>query len=162
PPAGASDGSTVAGPRYPGIWASPSLAGAGEMSYRRRYRYNGWGIGWGGAKGGGRGSMDPKTTDPSIERMSGRAAGEKGRRQIGPTTLFRLSVYYAVVLGIVAGFILLTDNMRGTRFGGPKPEAADSAAQLTSSFFEPLFRSLPPLGTGAAAGIASFLLALPV
>src|SRR5436305_1892955 len=98
--------------------------------------------------------MDPKFTSSSIERLAARLGVESGSRQIGRTTLFRLSTYYAVVLAIVGAIILFTDNMRGTRFGGLKPDAADSAAGLTSGFFEPLLRSLPPLGTGVAAGIA--------
>src|SRR4051812_40263174 len=101
-------------------------------------------------------------TSSSIERLASRLGVAGGSRQIGRTTLVRLIGYYVVVLVVVAGFILLTDNMRGTRFGGDKVAAGDSAAQLTSGMFEPLFRSLPPLGTGAAAAIASFLLALPL
>jgi len=94
--------------------------------------------------------------------LAARLGVASGSRKIGRTTLIRLTAYYAAVLVIVGAFILLTDNMRGTRFGGPKEMAADSEAQLTSGFFQPIFRSLPPLGTGAAAGVASFLLALPV
>ncbi len=106
--------------------------------------------------------MDPRVTSSSIERLAARLGVASGSRKIGRTTLIRLTAYYAAVLVIVGAFILLTDNMRGTRFGGPKEMAADSEAQLTSGFFQPIFRSLPPLGTGAAAGVASFLLALPV
>jgi hypothetical protein len=107
--------------------------------------------------------MDPMATRSSIERLASRLGVGSGSRQIGRTTLVRLAIYYAAVLAIVAGFIILTDNMRGTRFGSSKAEPpVDSVAQLTSGFFEPLLRSLPPLGTGAAAALASFLLALPV
>jgi Domain of unknown function (DUF4956) len=112
-------------------------------------------------------------TSSSLERLASRLGVGSGSRQIGRTTLVRLSAYYAVVLLTVAGLIILTDNMKGTRLADARAgEAAASRAlgtdtaavstELTGSFWDPLFRSLPPLGTGAAAVIAAFLLALPV
>jgi len=116
--------------------------------------------------------MDPMFTSSSIERLAARLGVESGFRRIGRTTLLRLTAYYVVVLAIVAGFIILTDNMKGLPFSGRRggetmasaPIASDAApaAELTKGFFDPLFRSLPPLRTGAAAVIAAFLLALPV
>ena len=114
--------------------------------------------------------MDPMSTNSSIERLAARLGVESGSRRIGRTTLVRLTAYYVVVLALVAGFIILTDNMKGLPFSGPRggaamtPIASDAApaAELTKGFFDPLFRSLPPLRTGAAAVIAAFLLALPV
>jgi len=116
--------------------------------------------------------MDPMFTSSSIERLAARLGVESGFRRIGRTTLLRLTAYYVVVLALVAGFIILTDNMKGLPFSGPRggaamvsaPIASDAApaAELTKGFFDPLFRSLPPLRTGAAAVIAAFLLALPV
>jgi len=112
------------------------------------------------------------STSSSIERLAARLGVESGSRRIGRTTLVRLTAYYVVVLAIVAGFIILTDNMKGLPFSGPRggaamvsaPIASDAApaAELTRGFFDPLFRSLPPLRTGAAAVIAAFLLAMPV
>lgn len=107
-----------------------------------------------------------------IERLAARLGVESGSRKIGRTTLTRLSIYYAVTLLVVAGFIVLTDNMKGALLtghegGGP----ADAGALVNASpawrglaphFLAPLFRTLPPLMTGAAAVISSFLLALPV
>jgi hypothetical protein len=107
-------------------------------------------------------------TSSSIERLAAQLGVESGSRRIGRTTLVRLTLYYAFVLALVAGFILLTDNMKGLPFSGPKegaaaaPNAGDSAVELTRGFFDPIFRSLPPLATGATAVISAFLLALPV
>jgi hypothetical protein len=107
----------------------------------------------------------------SIERLAERLGIGTGSRKIGRTTLVRLSVYYLVVFGIVAGFIILTDNMNGV-LGRKGLAASDPGALLTDSaqslrdvtrgMWEPLFRSLPPLTTGAAAVIGAFLLSLPV
>ncbi|HYV68354.1 MAG TPA: DUF4956 domain-containing protein [Myxococcales bacterium] len=112
-------------------------------------------------------------TNSSLERLASRLGVGSGSRQIGRTTLVRLSLYYAAVLVIVAGLIILTGNMKGTRLADARgAEAAASGAlaqdtaaaptELTASLWDPLFRSLPPLGTGAAAVLAAFLLALPV
>ena len=108
-------------------------------------------------------------SDSSIERLAERLGIASGSRKIGRTTLIRLSIYYVVVLGIVAGFIILTDNMRGVALPDAKgfpPSApggnASTLGELTQGFWDPLFRSLPPLTTGAAAVLGSFLLALPV
>lgn len=111
--------------------------------------------------------MDPFAKSSSIERLAVRLGVASGSRQIGRTTLVRLTTYYAVVLTLIAGIILFTDNLKGMRTAGPRGIApvsatADQSAELTSSFFEPLLRTLPPLRTGAAAVIAAFLLALPV
>jgi len=112
-------------------------------------------------------------TSSSIERLAARLGVESGGRRIGRTTVVRITSYYAVVLAIVGGLILATDNMRGLPFSGPRrdvtmvssPMALDAgsdADRLTRSFFDPIFRSLPPLRTGAAALLAAFLLAVPV
>jgi hypothetical protein len=106
----------------------------------------------------------------NIEKLAARLGVESGSRKIGRTTLTRLTIYYIVTLLVVAGFIILTDNMRGALFGGHEsgaPSAAGGVAnsdpgELTRGFFAPLFRTLPPLLTGVAAVIGSFLLALPV
>ena len=105
----------------------------------------------------------------SIERLAERLGIATGSRKIGRTTLIRLSVYYVVVLGIIAGFIILTDNMRaltppdGKGFPPSAPGGNGSTlGDLTQGFWDPLFRSLPPLTTGAAAVLGAFLLALPV
>jgi uncharacterized protein DUF4956 len=108
----------------------------------------------------------------SIERLAAQLGVGSGSRKIGRTTLVRLSVYYGVVFVIVAGFIVLTDNMRGAMLGAKAGTASNPGAlstetvttwrDLTQGFWDPLFRSLPPLTTGAAAVIGSFLLALPV
>jgi len=108
-------------------------------------------------------------SDSSIERLAERLGISSGSRKIGRTTLIRLSIYYVVVLAIIAGFIILTDNMRGVTAPDAKgfpPSAsggdASALGELTKGFWDPLFRSLPPLTTGAAAVLGSFLLALPV
>ena len=112
--------------------------------------------------------MDPMATSSSIERLATRLGIASGSRRIGRTTLVRLSAYYAMVLVLVAGFIVLTENMKGMRLVGRKAAvetlATDQAQadELKRSLLEPLFRSLPPLGTGAAAVVTAFLLALPV
>jgi len=51
-------------------------------------------------------------SDSSIERLAERLGISSGSRKIGRTTLIRLSIYYVVVLAIVAGFIILTDNFK--------------------------------------------------
>jgi hypothetical protein len=108
-------------------------------------------------------------TDSSIERLAGRLGVGDGSRKIGRTTLVRLSIYYAVVLAIVAALIVLTEDMKGSPLG-KLHHAADSAAPSADSasalrdlgIWDPLFRSLPPLTTTAAAIFAAFLLAVPV
>lgn len=108
-----------------------------------------------------------------IERLAERMGGGSGSRKIGRTTLTRLSLYYAISFLIVAGLIILTDNMKGAWLTGEKAGAGSDAGSLVNNanpsswsaltgFADPLFRSLPPLATGAAAVIGSFLLALPV
>jgi len=113
-------------------------------------------------------------TNSSIERLATRLGIGSGFRRIGRTTLLRLTGYYVLVLALIAGFIVLTDNMRGMhrlgsrgnavfRAEGPVVSAPDAAASdLTQHLWDPLFRALPPLGTGAAAVISAFLLAVPV
>src|SRR5204862_1357232 len=105
----------------------------------------------------------------NIERLAARLGVETGSRKIGRTTLGRLAIYYGATLLVVAGFIVLTDNMKGALLAGGAP--ADAGALVNANpawnneaqgFLAPLFRSLPPLLTGAAAVIGSFLLALPV
>jgi len=93
-----------------------------------------------------------------IERLASRIGIGSGMRQIGRTTLVRLISYYAVVLTVIAGLILVTDNMSGMRAADPK----GTEPALEHALFEPILRALPPLATGAAAVIAAFLLALPV
>jgi Domain of unknown function (DUF4956) len=92
----------------------------------------------------------------SIERLATRLGIESGGRQIGRTTIVRLTGYYIIVLLVIAGFIVLT--------GGMHEMAQDRATDSTveQAVLEPLFRSLPPLVTGAAAVTGAFLLALPV
>ena len=107
--------------------------------------------------------------DSSIERLAAQIGVGSGSRRIGRTTLARLSIYYAVVLVVVAGLIILTDNMKGALGGGKSGSASDSSA-LTDGpstlrvlgIWDPLFRSLPPLATAAAAVIGAVLLAVPV
>jgi len=109
----------------------------------------------------------------TIERLAARLGVESGSRRIGRTTLVRLTIYYTVVIAVIACFITMTDNMRAVMTVGGKGAAtrlgggvlADSTAtlgHLSRGFWDPLFHSLPPLVTGAAAVIGSFLLALPV
>ena len=98
-------------------------------------------------------------SDSSIERLAERLGISSGSRKIGRTTLIRLSIYYVVVLGIVAGFIILTDNFRALALPA---DGKSTLGDLTQGLWDPLFRSLPPLRTGAAAVLGSFLLALPV
>src|SRR5205085_7168701 len=98
----------------------------------------------------------------SIERLAERLGIASGSRRIGRTTLVRLTAYYLAVLGVVAGLILATDNMRGTVSNGGRSLAAPDAATIFQGLWSPLFSALPPLGTGAAAVITSFLLAIPV
>jgi Domain of unknown function (DUF4956) len=110
----------------------------------------------------------------SIERLATRLGIGSGSRRIGRTTLVRLTAYYVVVLAVIAGFIVITDNMRAlhvTAVRGSAPhtgtivsdaaEPAD-APDLTRHLWGPLFRALPPLGTGAAAVLSAFLLAVPI
>jgi hypothetical protein len=106
----------------------------------------------------------------SIERLAARLGVESGSRKIGRTTCFRLTLYYLVVVIVIAGFILVTGDMR------PLMEASGDASrvltdglssteqlhQWTQGFWAPLFRTLPPLVYGAASVIGSFLLSLPV
>jgi hypothetical protein len=66
-----------------------------------------------------------------------------------------LTLYYLVVMVVIAGFIVLTGDMKGM-------EARQATSDLGESVLAPLFRSLPPLASGAAAVIGAFLLALPV
>jgi len=113
-------------------------------------------------------------TNSSIERLATRLGIGTGFRRIGRTTLFRLTGYYVLVLALISGFIVLTDNMRGMhrlgsrgnavfRAEGPIASAPDAtASDLTHHLWDPLFRALPPLGTGAAAVISAFLLAVPI
>jgi uncharacterized membrane protein YhiD involved in acid resistance len=111
----------------------------------------------------------------SIERLASRIGVGAGGRNIGRTTMVRLTLYYFVVIMIIAGFIILTGNakaMMESSGGGQIPvggqvlqdglAGGDQAQQLVESFWDPLFKSLPPLAYGAAAVIGSFLLALPV
>ncbi len=111
----------------------------------------------------------------SIERLAERLGIGSGSRKVGRTTLLRLSIYYAVVLLIVGGLIVLTDNMEALhmaaaiarRKAAENPDALlagtpESWKMLTHGVLGPLFRALPPLGTGAAAVITAFLLAVPV
>lgn len=93
----------------------------------------------------------------SIERLAERLGVESGGRQVGRTTLIRLTLYYGIVILLVALFIVLT--------GGMKAMEADQAApgtDLGQHLLAPLFRTLPPLASGALAVIGAFLLALPV
>src|SRR5712664_3884960 len=113
-------------------------------------------------------------TNSSIERLATRLVIGSGFRRIGSTTLVRLTGYYVLVLALIAGFIVLTDNMRGMhrlgsrgnalfRAEAPIASAPDTtASDLTQHLWDPLFRALPPLGTGAAAVISAFLLAVPI
>ena len=111
----------------------------------------------------------------SIERLAARLGIGSGSRKVGRTTLLRLSIYYAVVLLIVGGLIVLTDNMEALHMAAAiarrkateNPDALlagtpESWKMLTHGILGPLFRALPPLGTGAAAVITAFLLAVPV
>ena len=111
----------------------------------------------------------------SIERLAERLGIGSGSRRVGRTTLLRLSIYYAVVLLIVGGLIVLTDNMEALHMAAAiarrkateNPDAflagtPESWKMLTHGVLGPLFRALPPLGTGAAAVITAFLLAVPV
>src|SRR5882762_1370715 len=93
-------------------------------------------------------------SDSSIERLAERLGIASGSRKIGRTTLIRLSIYYVVVLAIIAGFIILTDNFRA--LASPS-EGKSTLGDLTQGFWDPVFRSLPPLRTGAAAVLGSFL-----
>ncbi len=92
-----------------------------------------------------------------IERLARRLGVNEGGRRVGRTTLGRLSLYYLVVLVIVAGLIVLTGGMKGM-------EAAQDLApgDLQGHLLAPLLRTLPPLAAGAAAVVGAFLLALPV
>jgi len=98
-------------------------------------------------------------SDSSIERLAERLGISSGSRKIGRTTLIRLSIYYVVVLAIVAGFIILTDNFKAL---ASPADGKSTLGDLTQGLWDPLFRSLPPLTTGAAAVLGSFLLAVPV
>ena len=98
-------------------------------------------------------------SDSSIERLAERLGISSGSRKIGRTTLIRLSIYYLVVLAIVAAFIILTDNFKAL---ASPPDGKSTLGDLTQGLWDPLFRSLPPLTTGAAAVLGSFLLAVPV
>jgi len=113
-------------------------------------------------------------TNSSIERLATRLGIGSGFRRIGRTTLFRLTGYYVLVLAVIAGFIVFTDNMRGMHWLGSRGNAVfraespiasapdTTASDLTQHLWDPLFRALPPLGTGAAAVISAFLLAVPI
>lgn len=110
-----------------------------------------------------------KTSSSNIERLAHRLGVESGSRRIGRTTLVRLALYYLVVLVIIAGFIVLTNDMKvmmageaNLTGGGVVRGSQDTLQGLTRGFWAPLFRSLPPLTYGAAAVISSFLLAVPV
>jgi hypothetical protein len=103
----------------------------------------------------------------NIEKLAARLGVGSGSRKLGRTTLIRLSTYYAVTLLIVAGFILLTDNMKGTLLSRKAMARevmvpVDEAAELAHGLFAPLFHAFPPLLTGCAAVISGFLLAVPV
>lgn len=108
----------------------------------------------------------------SIEKLAARLGVESGGRKIGRTTLLRLTLYYVIVIAVIAWFIILTGDMKtmmetadGSRVltdGLVQPETGGQLRQLTQGFWDPLFRSLPPLAYGAAAVIGSFLLSLPV
>jgi hypothetical protein len=71
--------------------------------------------------------VDTMATDSSIERLAGRLGVGGGSRKIGGTTLVRLSIYYAVVLAVVAALIVLTEGMKGAPLVGKLHHAADSA-----------------------------------
>lgn len=108
----------------------------------------------------------------SIERLAAKLGVESGGRKIGRTTLLRLTLYYIIVIAVIAWFIILTGDMKTMMETGDasrvltdglvQPEAGTQLQQLTGGFWDPLFRSLPPLAYGAAAVIGSFLLSLPV
>ena len=90
----------------------------------------------------------------SIERLAERMGVESGGRKVGRTTMVRLSLYYLVVIVIIAGFIVLTGDLKAM-------EALQSAnPNDLASFCAPLLRSLPRLVTGAAPVIAGFLRAV--
>jgi hypothetical protein len=93
----------------------------------------------------------------SIERLAERLGVESGGRKVGQTTLIRLSLYYLVVIVIVAGFIVLNGDMKAM-----ETTLATAPNDLSSHILAPLFRTLPPLAAGAAAVVSAFLLALPV
>jgi hypothetical protein len=112
-------------------------------------------------------------TNSSIERLATRLGVGSGSRRIGRTTLVRLTAYYAVVLVVIAGFIVLSDNMKvmhvvpggkggALRGGALVTDAPETLSDLTQHLWDPLFRALPPLWTGAAAVLSAFLLAVPV
>jgi hypothetical protein len=117
----------------------------------------------------------PMAMNSSIERLAARLGIGSGSRKIGRTTLLRLSIYYAVVFLIVGALIVVTDNMdalhmaaaAARRKAAANPDAflagtPESWTMLKHGILGPLFRALPPLGTGAAAVITAFLLAVPV
>jgi hypothetical protein len=93
----------------------------------------------------------------TIERLAERVGVGSGGRKVGRTTLVRLALYYFVVIIIVSGFIILTGDMKAM-----EAAQAGNPNDLPGHLLAPLFRSLPPLLTGAAAVIGAFLLALPV
>src|SRR5439155_22331628 len=109
------------------------------------------------------------------QRLAARLGSRGGSRKVGATTLVRVSIYYAVVLLIVGWLIVLTDNREALHMAAAiarrkateNPDALlagppESWKMLTHAILGPLFRALPPLGTGAAAVITAFLLAVPV
>jgi hypothetical protein len=93
----------------------------------------------------------------SIERLAERLGVESGGRRVGKTTLIRLTLYYLLVILIVATFIVLNGGMKAM-----ETVQATTPNAIPASLLAPLFRSLPPLAMGASAVIAAFLLALPV
>lgn len=106
----------------------------------------------------------------SIERLASRLGVDTGGRKIGRTTVMRLTLYYVIVITVIAGFIILTGSakamMAPVTAGGQVLQdgltGGQQVEQLVDGFWDPLFRSLPPLAYGAAAVVGAFLLALPV
>ena len=105
----------------------------------------------------------------SIERLAARLGVESGSRKVGRTTILRLTLYYVVVIAIIAVFILFTATMRpldssiGVGPGGlTLSSESEQIARVSESFWAPIFNTLPPLAYGAAAVVGAFLLALPV
>src|SRR4051812_2567056 len=105
------------------------------------------------------------TSNSGIERLAAQLGVKSGSRKIGRTTLVRLTLYYGAVLAIVALLLALTGDPKGfdPASGARRGETVEAAGVTHpgQGFWDPLFRSLPPLGTGAAEVIGAFLLALP-